>query len=78
MFRTPRPLWWSCRRDFCRIMGVRSWMPRRRPRKVDCTGDSTASDVAVVMALFFGRVDDEERAAGDPGIGGASAFSVSS
>jgi hypothetical protein len=51
-------------------------MPRRRPQKVDCTGDSTASDVAVVMALLFGRVDDEERAAGDPSVGGALAMSA--
>jgi hypothetical protein len=28
-------------------------MPGRRPRKVDCTGDSLASDVAVVMVSFL-------------------------
>jgi hypothetical protein len=73
---TPRPLRWTCRHGVCRVMGVRSWKPRRRPRKVDCTGDSTASDVAVVMALLFGHMDDEERAAGDPGVGDASAVSA--
>jgi hypothetical protein len=35
-----------------------------------------ASDMAVVMALLFGRVDDEERAAGNPGVGGASEMSA--
>jgi hypothetical protein len=50
-------------------------MPRRRPRKVDWTCDSTASDVVVLMALRFGRVDDEERATG-PGVGGVSAMSA--
>ena len=39
-------------------------MPRRRPRKVVCADDSTASDVAVVMALLYGRVDGVERVVG--------------
>jgi hypothetical protein len=42
---------------------------------VEYTGDSTSSDVAVVMPLLFGRVDDEERAAGDPRVGGTLAMS---
>jgi hypothetical protein len=48
-------------------------MPRGRPQKVDCAGDSTASDMAVAMASLFGRVDGENRVAGDPVVGGASA-----
>jgi hypothetical protein len=35
---------------------------------VDCTGVLVASDVAVVVVLFFGHLDGDERAAGDPGI----------
>jgi hypothetical protein len=50
-------------------------MPRRRPRKVDRAGVSTASDVAVVVALFFGHLDGEGQAAGYPGVDGASAIS---
>jgi hypothetical protein len=46
-------------------------MSGRRPRKVDCAGGLTAGDVKVVVALFFGHVDGEERAVGDPG-GGSS------
>jgi hypothetical protein len=34
-------------------------------------GNSTVSDVAVVMASLFGNVDGEERVVGDPG-GGSS------
>jgi hypothetical protein len=36
-------------------------MPRRRPRKVDCADDSTASDVAVVMVALFGHAGGEEQ-----------------
>jgi hypothetical protein len=35
-------------------------MPGRRPWKVDCTGVSTASDVAAVVVFLFGHVDGEE------------------
>jgi hypothetical protein len=38
---------------------------------VDCTGDSTASDVAAVVVSLFGYMDGEEWAVGDPG-GGSS------
>jgi hypothetical protein len=51
--------------------GSRSWMPGRRPWRVDRTDDSTASDVAVVMVSLFGHVDGEEWVVGDPG-GGSS------
>jgi hypothetical protein len=36
-------------------------MPRRRPRNVDCAGDSTVSDVAVVMVALFGHASGKER-----------------
>jgi hypothetical protein len=42
---------------------------------VDCTGDSTASDVAVVVALLFGHLDGGEQAAGVPGVGDDFGFS---
>jgi hypothetical protein len=32
-------------------------------------GDSTVSDMAVVLALTLGHVDGEERATGYPGVG---------
>ena len=48
-------------------------MPGWRLWKVDCVGNYTASDVAMVMAYLFGHVDGEERAVGVPGVGGASA-----
>jgi hypothetical protein len=51
-------------------------MPGRRPRKVDRTCDSTAGVVTVVVALFVGHLDDEEQAAGDPGVDGASAMAT--
>jgi hypothetical protein len=38
--------------------------------------NSTASDVVVVMVFLFGYVGDEEWAAGDPGVDGASAMSA--
>jgi hypothetical protein len=40
-------------------------MPERWPRKVDNTGVSSTSDIAVVMALIFGRGDGEEWVLGD-------------
>ena len=46
------------------------------PMKIEtlyCAGASTASDVAVVMALLLGHEDSEERAAGVLGVGGAPA-----
>jgi hypothetical protein len=45
-------------------------MSGRRPRKLDCTDGSAASDVAVVMVSLFGHVDGEERMAGELGVGG--------
>jgi hypothetical protein len=53
------------------LAGLRSWMPGRRPWKVDCMGGSAASDVAAVVVSLFGHVDGEEWAVGDPG-GGSS------
>jgi len=53
-------------------LGCEWWTPERRLWKVDCTGDSPASDVAVVVALFFGHVDGEEQAAGVSGVDGGS------
>jgi hypothetical protein len=38
--------------------------------------DSAAGDVAVVMAVSWGREGGEEWASGAPGVGGASAWSV--
>jgi hypothetical protein len=38
----------------------------------DGLNDDSTSDVTVVMALLFGRVDDEEWAAGDPAVGAAA------
>jgi hypothetical protein len=49
-------------------------MSKRRPRRVDCAGVSTASDVAAVVALFFGHLDGEGQAAGNPRVDGASAI----
>jgi hypothetical protein len=46
-------------------------MPGRQLWKVDCTSDSTASDVAAVVVSLFGHVDGEEWTVGDPG-GGSS------
>jgi hypothetical protein len=43
---------------------------------VDCADGFTASDVAVVMVSFSGRVDDMERTVGDPGVGSASALAA--
>jgi hypothetical protein len=40
---------------------------------VDCTSDSSASVVAVVVVLILGHVDGEERTLGDFGVGGVSA-----
>jgi hypothetical protein len=40
---------------------------------VDCTSDSSASVVAVVVVLIFGHMDDEERTLGDFGVGGVLA-----
>jgi hypothetical protein len=37
-------------------------------------GDSTASDVAVVMVPLFGHVGGEDRTVGDSGVVGASAL----
>jgi hypothetical protein len=51
-------------------------MPGRRPRKVDCTSDSSVSVVAVVVVLIFGHVDDEERTLGDFSVGGVSALAT--
>jgi hypothetical protein len=48
----------------------------KRLHTIPYTCGISASDVAVVMALLFGRVDDEERAAGDPGVGDTSAMSA--
>jgi hypothetical protein len=48
-------------------------MPGRQPRKVDCAGGSSASDVAAVVVLIFGHVDGEERTLGDSGVGGVTA-----
>jgi hypothetical protein len=56
----------------CRSFVSSLWMPGWRPRKVDCTSDSSASVVAVVVVLIFGHVDDEERTLGDFGVGGVS------
>jgi hypothetical protein len=47
-------------------------MPGWQPRKVDCAGGSTASDVAAAVVSLFGHVDDMERAVGDLGVGSAS------
>jgi hypothetical protein len=47
-------------------------IPRRRPRKLDCAGVSTTSDVAVVVASFFGHLDGKEQATGGPGVDGLS------
>jgi hypothetical protein len=49
----------------------------RRPRKVDCTDGSTASDVAVVMAFSWSHEGGEEWVLGVSGVGGVSAWSVS-
>jgi hypothetical protein len=51
-------------------------MPGQQPQKVDCTGGSTAGDVAVVMAVSWGHEGGEEWVLGVPGVGGASAWSV--
>ena len=51
-------------------------MPGRRPRKMACTGDSAASDVAVVMVVFSVHVGGVELAEGDPGVGSASALAA--
>jgi hypothetical protein len=42
---------------------------------VDYTGDSTTSDVAVVVALLFSHLDGGEQAAGVPGFGDDIGFS---
>jgi hypothetical protein len=55
-------------------MGARSRMLGWRAWKVVCAGDSTASDVAVVMVPLFGHVGGEERTVGDAGVDGASAL----
>jgi hypothetical protein len=47
-------------------------MPGWRPRKVDCTDSSAASDVAVVVMFLFGHVDGVKWTVGDPGVGDAS------
>jgi hypothetical protein len=36
----------------------------RQPLKVGCAGDSSASDVVVVVVLILGHVDGEERTLG--------------
>jgi hypothetical protein len=51
-------------------------MPGWRPRKVDCAGGSTASDVAAVMVSLFGHVDGVEWTMGDPGVGSASVLAA--
>jgi hypothetical protein len=43
---------------------------------VECAGGLTVGDVAVVMALLFGHVDGEERAAGILGVGNASTWAT--
>jgi hypothetical protein len=48
-------------------------MPGRQPWKVDCMGDSPASDMAVVMVCPFGHEDGKDGAADDPSVGYASA-----
>jgi hypothetical protein len=45
-------------------------------REVDAVGVSTARDVAVMMAFFFGQLDGEEQATGDPSVHGASAMAA--
>jgi hypothetical protein len=55
------------------IMGLSSWIPGRRPRKVD-HAYALASDVAVVMIVFFGNLGGNEQATRDHGGGGASAI----
>lgn len=57
---------------FCCSAVASSWMPGRRPWKADYADGSTASNATVVVVLLFGHVGGEERAAGEPGVGGAS------
>jgi hypothetical protein len=40
------------------------WMAWWRPRKVDCTVGSAASDVAAAVVSLFGHVDGVERTVG--------------
>jgi hypothetical protein len=58
---------WSC----LPLLGLRSWIPRQQPRKVDYANGFTTSNVAVVMVSLLGHVDDEKRAVGDLGVGDA-------
>jgi hypothetical protein len=58
----------------CVALGLRSWTPTQRLLKVDCAGDSTASDV-VVVAVLIGHLGGEEQAAGFLGVDGGTGFS---
>jgi hypothetical protein len=49
-----------------RPVGARSWMLGRRPWKVGYTGDSPASDVAVVMVSLCDHEGGEEGTTGNP------------
>jgi hypothetical protein len=49
-------------------------MPGRRPRKVDCAGGSTASDVSAVAVSLLDHLGGVEQTVGDPGVGGALAL----
>jgi hypothetical protein len=51
-------------------------MPGWRPRKGDCAGGSTASDMAAVVVSLLGHVDGVERTVGDLGVGSASVLAA--
>jgi hypothetical protein len=55
-------------------MGARTRMPGRQPWKVDCTDDSMAGDVAVVVAVTSGHEGGGELASGALGVDGASVW----
>jgi hypothetical protein len=43
---------------------------------VDCADNSTASDMAAVVAFLFGHLDGMERMVGNPGVGDALALAA--
>jgi hypothetical protein len=53
---------------------VIAWQLWAGLHKVDHAGVSAASDVTVVVVVFFGHADGEEQAARNPGVDGASAM----
>ena len=54
-------------------MGLELGTSRWQSQKVDYTGNSTTSDVAVMMTFLFVLVEDEERAVGVLVVGGVLA-----